>query len=372
MISMLLLAPMVMIGVNAWWDGGHMRTAAVATAYLESWNNGTALGPILEVLEGPDGMTSYTGLWHDIIDSSIWMDFLKCSFPAPYCASGELKVVPNIQMFGNWHYNSACKPVNYYPSQAASCAGSDREDFGVMLNRMGALISEFKDVVDPQNAAIRIRLLSHLLGDLHQPMHSLSGTDSNHPAGDVGGNNRRFNNSRGTPCAVFGNLHALWDAGGDVAANDLNWKPSAYESEQKDSLLAYGREVVANGSSLPDPFHFERLDTATFAEGVAMLTGDYGLLAQVNAYMADFAVSNAYRNGIELNPKVPGGILPCPSQTYLDMAYTKSQEFIGLGGYRMAKVFAFLSRQMVAKGVAGGTAPTPMAISGDEVVHSDF
>lgn len=59
--------------------------------------------------------------------------------------------------------------------------------------------------------AFCIRLLFHLIGDLHQPLHTVSYFDKSHKEGDRGGNMYFLH---GNPIAK--NLHAYWDNGGGL------------------------------------------------------------------------------------------------------------------------------------------------------------
>ena len=53
------------------------------------------------------------------------------------------------------------------------------------------------------------RILLHVIGDLHQPMHAVSQFSPKHPKGDLGGNLYFLGSN-----SVGGNLHAYWDNGG--------------------------------------------------------------------------------------------------------------------------------------------------------------
>ena len=52
-----------------------------------------------------------------------------------------------------------------------------------------------------------LRLLIHYLGDIHQPMHTISRVDDKYPKGDVGGNAFPVPNHYDAD-----NLHSVWDS----------------------------------------------------------------------------------------------------------------------------------------------------------------
>jgi hypothetical protein len=56
---------------------------------------------------------------------------------------------------------------------------------------------------------VSLRILLHVVADLHQPMHAVSQFSVRHPQGDQGGNLYRLGSN-----SIASNLHAYWDKGG--------------------------------------------------------------------------------------------------------------------------------------------------------------
>lgn len=54
---------------------------------------------------------------------------------------------------------------------------------------------------------IGLKLLVHIVGDIHQPLHAVNRFSESHPKGDRGGNSHRIQS------ATADNLHAYWDRG---------------------------------------------------------------------------------------------------------------------------------------------------------------
>ena len=73
------------------------------------------------------------------------------------------------------------------------------------------------DAIDTEEDArsFALRLIIHYVGDIHQPLHAVSGISSDFPTGDRGGNDQWVPNVDGA-----GNLHAAWDSGLYVYSND--------------------------------------------------------------------------------------------------------------------------------------------------------
>lgn len=64
--------------------------------------------------------------------------------------------------------------------------------------------------------AMFARYLIHVVGDIHQPLHSVSLYNTTYPSGDRGGNSLKIVLLNGTTQ----NLHAFWDAGAFKVQND--------------------------------------------------------------------------------------------------------------------------------------------------------
>lgn len=61
----------------------------------------------------------------------------------------------------------------------------------------------------PLDRGISYRILMHLIGDLHQPLHAITHITPENPQGDKGGNLVKLPNNK-----LADNLHSYWDKGG--------------------------------------------------------------------------------------------------------------------------------------------------------------
>jgi hypothetical protein len=66
-----------------------------------------------------------------------------------------------------------------------------------------------------------LRILLHVTGDIHQPLHAVSQFSVKHPKGDGGGNLFSLPSN-----AIASNLHAYWDKGGGFLNNSPNHNSS--------------------------------------------------------------------------------------------------------------------------------------------------
>lgn len=78
--------------------------------------------------------------------------------------------------------------------------------------------------------SIALRILIHVVGDVHQPMHAVSLVNKNYPKGDRGGNLVALQKN-----LVATNLHAYWDKGAGLFT-----APKAYKQTQ---LKRFARQI---------------------------------------------------------------------------------------------------------------------------------
>lgn len=64
--------------------------------------------------------------------------------------------------------------------------------------------------------ALYARYVVHLVGDIHQPLHSVALYNATYPKGDIGGNAEKVILVNGTTS----NFHSFWDAGAYILQND--------------------------------------------------------------------------------------------------------------------------------------------------------
>ncbi len=86
--------------------------------------------------------------------------------------------------------------------------------------------------------ALFARYLVHVVGDMHQPLHSVALFNQTFPSGDRGGNSIKIKLINQTSQ----NLHAFWDAGAFVVQNDT-WSLTRPLNLQNLTAL---KSVVAN------------------------------------------------------------------------------------------------------------------------------
>ena len=153
---------------NAWGQLGHRIVGEIASSYLSS----KARSAIKKIL-GTESVAM----------ASTWADFVKSDSAYKY--------------LDTWHYVNYGKGLSYEQFQEVS-----RKDTGVnAFTKLHFLIDELKKKDQTlENKQIYLKLLIHLVGDIHQPLHVS-------PEGSSGGNSIKVQ-WFSTPS----NLHRVWDS----------------------------------------------------------------------------------------------------------------------------------------------------------------
>jgi hypothetical protein len=195
---------------------------------------------------------------------------------------------PRVETFSHWHYID----------NAFSSDGTALKNLSDTDNAVWAL----KNIVNALNYTKgnrfeRARFLAffmHIVGDLHQPLHTVSRISAEHPDGDAGGNLFviRFNHETT-------NLHRLWDDGADDFSGSTN--PQLAETLAKVIIQNY-----------PPTY---------FGNAVNDLNVDDWLSEGMNS-----AVNEVYHTSENRQP----------SRKYLKMLRKTAVERVALAGYRLA------------------------------------
>lgn len=127
----------------------------------------------------------------DLIQSSIWLDKLRM-----------VKWNHRVKPLNKLHYIG----LPYSPNHIVHSRVSKMN--AVMAVKMAKNILSDSNS-DRLDRAISVRILWHVVGDIHQPMHCIKYINANYPRGDKGGNLYRLG-----PNLLSKNLHAYWDIGG--------------------------------------------------------------------------------------------------------------------------------------------------------------
>lgn len=166
--------------------------------------------------------------------------------------------------------------------------------------------------LDPAKA-YDLAWLEHLVGDLHQPLHAVTGVTSTNPSGDVGGNAVRVSGVKGIK-----ELHAYWD---DVLGRSA--PPDAITHRVRlDEDVITANAIIGRVRKLSVGPNAANLDPATWA-------AESYTLAKSDAYALNLQVVST-KKGDYLETKL--------TTQYRRHAKRDAEERVALAGQRLASL----------------------------------
>ncbi len=291
LLLLTFLLPVAKTGF-AWWDPGHMVVAMIA--YLNLTESAREeVDRLTDILE-----EDYAQVNHFIITGP-WPDDLK---------------EDEVRTYDHWHYTNL--PYNPYqlplpPLPEINAVWAIRQMQAVLASERAADVEK----------ARHLAFLVHIVGDLHQPLHSTTMYTPQQPEGNLGGNRFRLTGR-------WNNLHALWDDAcgltsdyGDIRPYGQTKEPLSEEQIQRIRSLAMDIADQHPKSSLP--IHRE-LDPDAWA-----------------LESHDLAIEHAYRALIGMNSDgSPRYLQPndTPPEDYLKHGQEVAKKQLVLAGYRLAEI----------------------------------
>jgi hypothetical protein len=208
LVAALAGAALLPAPARAWDDVGHMAIAIVAwrhmtpeareraAALLRAAPPGAGLAQLRPNEGGPEARDEAL-----FARAATWADLVRDRRDSLRYATYH---------HGPWHYLSwYWRPDSAGPGSAAravTVTGLPADSQSV-VERIAALRPVVADAgARPEVRAVALAWVLHLVGDIHNPVHTASRVTPAHPAGDAGGNAVRLTDD-GRPT----NLHAVWD-----------------------------------------------------------------------------------------------------------------------------------------------------------------
>lgn len=193
----------------SWWEIGHQTVARIAVTQLTPAAR-TRLARILNVEDNPEAISDA------MAKASTWADETKA----------ETKT-------GEWHYidltlqDQRSDIPKRCPNE--NCAPARIAIFAARLSSNGAPNLQWSELDS-------LRYLVHFVGDIHQPLHTISDAD-------LGGNCERLD----PPIDAARNLHALWDGGiiSEMTSSDRAFAADLESHELADMKPADRTEILS-------------------------------------------------------------------------------------------------------------------------------
>lgn len=256
----------------AWHETGHLITSNIAARYMDK--------KIFDKLDTLIAEHSrYYPKANTFITSCVWPDDIK---------------VNGVNFYSKWHNQDAYFSIDETP--LPKVYNRDKA-FAMISKNIKLLISED---TTPSEKAFSLKFVIHLIGDMHQPMHSISRVSSKYKWGDMGGNFFKINHPE------YKNLHSLWDSG--LMTLPRVERPFTTESKQFLDSLTDNIVALYPRSSFSHEY----------------LNAKYDVWQEENI---EIVKNNVYPN-IEFD-----GV---PSQEYLETNRPIIQRQLALAGYRIA------------------------------------
>jgi len=202
----------------------------------------------------------------------------------------------------NWHYADSF--WSWKNGKAVMIESQEKN--GLAMDKLAEFSQLIRGSAPDAEKAVAIAWLEHLVGDIHQPLHTSGKVTDSNPKGDQGGN-LFFLTPKGTPRASQENLHWFWDS--IVARNMPNTK------DQCDADYI-------------DPIANEIMRLFPFSKEQGKLNADKFDVWQKESL--DIATSDVYKDLKWFET---------PTEKYRKHAFALSQERMALAGYRMGELF---------------------------------
>lgn len=170
---------------------GHILVAQVAKDRLTQMGKTAALDKFTQLITAFNNLTD--GRTNTFIEAAVWADDIK-----EY----------GIKMFDEYHFTN----VVYDPEYMFKGMTQFQEDINAMntLGWVETVLRANKNGITFERAFMA-RYLLHLVGDVHQPLHSVNMFNSKHKTGDLGGNLVKIITTASTNNTNI-NLHAYMDS----------------------------------------------------------------------------------------------------------------------------------------------------------------
>lgn len=204
---------------------------------------------------------------------------------------------------GNWHYSDTFWTRNNGAIEVLKAP----EDGGQALERLREFDELLRSPATNPAKALAIAWIQHIIGDLHQPLHTSARVTDLEPKGDQGGNSFLLT-PQGTPRPQQENLHWFWDS---IIERST---PNKDNDCDADYIMPIAEKLM---KTYPYAKVSSRIRRGDFTEWIA----ESLKLAQVEVFSTDLVRFQK------------------PAEKYRKKAFDVSRERLTMAGYRMGDFF---------------------------------
>ena len=196
-----------------------------------------------------------------------------------------------------------------------------QEKNGLAMDKIAEFSQLIRGTAPDAEKAVAIAWLEHLIGDIHQPLHTSGKITDSNPKGDQGGN-LFFLTPKGTPRDKQENLHWFWDS---IVARNM---PNAKDQCDADYLDPIAQDIMRL-------YPYDKLKGK-------LNNGKFDVWQKESLQIATTDVYKDLK------------WFETPTEKYKKRALGIAQERLALAGYRMGELF---------NEVFGGAAPTATTVN---------
>ena len=306
LISLVILSAGILCGfassAYAWDDTGHKISAYIAWQRMTPAVRERVLKILLEAPEDSHINAYYMPYGSQNVDMrkrdyfmfmATWADVIRDrNFDTRYKKYHKT----------NWHYDD----IFWTRKDGKIETVPKPEDGGQALTRIAEYVTLIRGNASDSQKAVAIAWLQHLIGDIHQPLHTSARVSDSEPKGDQGGNLFLLT-PQGTPRDKQQNLHWFWDS---IVVRNM---PNSKNECDIDFLEPIARNFMKK-------YPFDKM------QGRLALT-DYASWASESLRLAQNDVFSADLKRFEM-----------PSSNYKKNALKIAEERLTLAGYRMGEI----------------------------------
>ncbi len=195
------------VGTFGWDDSGHKLTAYIAWQRLSPEARERVLKVLLTAPEDSTIGSYYMPYGSQEVDArkrdyfmfmATWADVVRDrAFPVRYRKYHH----------SNWHYDDVFWTIKDGKIEVLP----EPEEGGLALTKLDEYVKVINSSATDAEKAVAIAWVMHIVGDIHQPLHTSARVTDREPKGDQGGNLFLLT-PEGTPRDKQENLHWFWDS----------------------------------------------------------------------------------------------------------------------------------------------------------------
>jgi hypothetical protein len=303
-ISAMIILAFIAMNAFAWDDVGHKITAYIAWQQMTPDVRANVIRTLREAPEDSQLATFFMNYGSRSEETRQREYFMVVATWADIIRDRDFETRYKKYHHSNWHYSDTFwKSTNGNVEVLAPSA----EDNGKALEKLNEFTAVVRGTGPDAQKAIAIAWLEHLIGDLHQPLHTSGRVTETEPKGDQGGNLFLLT-PKDTPRDKQENLHWFWDS---IVIRNLPNSKDECEAEYIDPMA---RQIM---KKFPLSKMQARLNPGNFEEWKS----ESLRLAQTEVFSPDL-------KRFEM-----------PSPAYKRRALKIAEERLALAGYRIGQLF---------------------------------